>query len=384
MLPALPPMARLVANNAETTISHLALQRGINTVGRAEGNHHVIPHASVSSRHCEIVVDHGAVSVRDLGSTNGTFIDDQQVQQGALAHGQRLKCGSVEFVLDAPELVASQAGALRVSVPRSSAVPPPMEAHGHTAAEAIAAITPVLRDEPSFYRQVPRAFAYPFLRNGLILMIIGTIVFTGLDLLTRVRVGLFALVFAFIVKVITSGYFCAYMQKIIMHTAQGEDEMPDFPEFSDWWSDIILPFLLVVGTISVSFLPVIVVAYLMKDSEVAGAAILAASGFSAFYLPMALLAVAMTDNIVGVSPHVVVPSIIRVFLPYVVTFALLAMLMTFWFFGRATANRIPLALLGWKILVTVAMGFVSLYLFTVIMRILGLLFRSYRSRLGWL
>ena len=30
------------------------------------------------------------------------------------------------------------------------------------------------------------------------------------------------------------------------------------------------------------------------------------------------------------------------------------------------------------------MGFVSLYLLTVNMRVLGLLFRGYRDRLGWL
>ena len=99
-------MATLVANNGETAVSRIELQPGINTVGRAEGNHHVIPHDSVSSRHCEIVVSDGTISVRDLGSTNGTFVDDHRIQHANVAHGQCLKVGSAEFVVEAPEVPA--------------------------------------------------------------------------------------------------------------------------------------------------------------------------------------------------------------------------------------------------------------------------------------
>ena len=88
-------MATLVANNNEAAISRTHLQPGINTVGRAPGNHHVIPHHSVSSRHCEIVVGDGPIAVRDLGSTNGTFLDDRPIQEAQSVYGQRLKFGSV-------------------------------------------------------------------------------------------------------------------------------------------------------------------------------------------------------------------------------------------------------------------------------------------------
>src|SRR3954452_17075211 len=113
-------MATLVANNTETPISRIDLQEGINTVGRAEGNHHVIPHSSVSSRHGEIVVNGGTISVRDLGSTNGTFLEDKAVQLENMTHGQRLRFGAVEFVVEAPELSASPLpGPLRVNIPKS-------------------------------------------------------------------------------------------------------------------------------------------------------------------------------------------------------------------------------------------------------------------------
>src|SRR4051812_40822127 len=113
-------MATLVANNSNAPISRIDLQQGINTVGRAEGNHHVIPHGSISSRHCEIVWNDGAITVRDLGSTNGTFIEDKSVQHEHLAHGQRLRFGAVEFIVEAPELMAApRIGALRVNLSKT-------------------------------------------------------------------------------------------------------------------------------------------------------------------------------------------------------------------------------------------------------------------------
>jgi hypothetical protein len=375
-------MAALVAKNAEAPVSRIQLQPGINTVGRAEGNHHVIPHSSVSSRHCEIVVHDSTITVRDLGSTNGTFVDDEPAQKAPLRHGGRLKLGNVEFVVEAPGFAAPKPGSVRVAVPISSASG--MEEGGRTAAEIIAAISPSFDDEPNFYRQIPGTFVYPFKRNGIILLVIGTIVFTVLDFFSGFGLPGRGGIFSLLVTVFSTGYLFAYMQKIIAHTAQGDDEMPDFPDFTDWWSDIILPFLLFAGTIAVSLAPLIVVGFLMVKSETAALAFFPALALGALYLPMALLAVAVTDNFLALSPHVVVPSIVRVFVPYLVTFLLLALLVTVRMAGGTAAGMIPLQQVALKLGAILAMGFTSLYLLTVEMRLLGLLFRRYRARLGWL
>ena len=39
-------------------------------------------HAMASGHHCEIDAGEETVMVRDLGSTNGTFIDDQPISEG--------------------------------------------------------------------------------------------------------------------------------------------------------------------------------------------------------------------------------------------------------------------------------------------------------------
>lgn len=55
---------------------------------------------AVSKRHCAIQIRSNKVYVRDIGSTNGTFINDQQItQEVEVQHGDRLKVGPLEFII---------------------------------------------------------------------------------------------------------------------------------------------------------------------------------------------------------------------------------------------------------------------------------------------
>ncbi|CAG9464835.1 unnamed protein product [Pedinophyceae sp. YPF-701] len=46
------------------------------TVGRSEGNDIHIPVSTVSGQHCIILAEDGMVRIGDVGSTNGTFVND--------------------------------------------------------------------------------------------------------------------------------------------------------------------------------------------------------------------------------------------------------------------------------------------------------------------
>lgn len=70
------------------------------TVGRLEDNTMHIPDASVSSHHAEIVVNGDDIFIVDVGSTNGTFINNEKVHDGLLKPGQTLRFGSVELKID--------------------------------------------------------------------------------------------------------------------------------------------------------------------------------------------------------------------------------------------------------------------------------------------
>lgn len=49
-------------------------------VGRRSGLHLSLPGGSVSKEHAELIVDNGRLFVRDLGSTNGTYVNGSQIQ----------------------------------------------------------------------------------------------------------------------------------------------------------------------------------------------------------------------------------------------------------------------------------------------------------------
>jgi len=84
----------------------VALKSGVNRIGRNPANDICLDDGTVSSHHCEIVVLNEDVFVRDLSSTNGTFIDGQRVNEAALQPGQRLHVGSIEMALESPAHVA--------------------------------------------------------------------------------------------------------------------------------------------------------------------------------------------------------------------------------------------------------------------------------------
>ncbi len=60
------------------------LRNGKNTIGRSADNDIVIPDDSVSRRHAEIECQAGRVSIKDLGSKNGTFVNQSRLTQPKL------------------------------------------------------------------------------------------------------------------------------------------------------------------------------------------------------------------------------------------------------------------------------------------------------------
>jgi pSer/pThr/pTyr-binding forkhead associated (FHA) protein len=73
------------------------------TVGRVSDNAFEIPESSVSSHHAEILLRGSDVVVKDLDSTNGTFINGEKITEAVLKPGQTLRFGTVELRLDTGE-----------------------------------------------------------------------------------------------------------------------------------------------------------------------------------------------------------------------------------------------------------------------------------------
>jgi pSer/pThr/pTyr-binding forkhead associated (FHA) protein len=78
----------------------IELRRGQLVIGRSSGCHIVIEDNMVSRRHAELRVTDDAVTVHDLGSVNGIYVNGERVRdQLRLKDGDRLQVGQRELTL---------------------------------------------------------------------------------------------------------------------------------------------------------------------------------------------------------------------------------------------------------------------------------------------
>jgi transcriptional regulator with GAF, ATPase, and Fis domain len=80
-------------------------------LGAGPGNDHIVENPTVSSVHLEIASTERGFRLRDLGSTNGTFVDGVRVLEAFLEEGRTLTVGEVPFTF--------HVGTDRVSQPMS-------------------------------------------------------------------------------------------------------------------------------------------------------------------------------------------------------------------------------------------------------------------------
>src|SRR5438093_5603064 len=115
-------MPRLVINPRSPSPWEVQPKPGMNLLGRGFANDFKIDDPTVSSSHCQIVVANYTAVIKDLGSTNGTYINRAPVKEAVLLAGQTIHLGGVEMVYqsDAP---ASATVAETELLPRP-AIPP--------------------------------------------------------------------------------------------------------------------------------------------------------------------------------------------------------------------------------------------------------------------
>jgi EAL domain-containing protein (putative c-di-GMP-specific phosphodiesterase class I) len=87
-------------------------------VGRQPGLDLTLPSTSVSSQHAELYEDGGELRVRDLGSTNGTYVNRRRVADDELRPGDVLHFADFEFRLEATGAANRETTALlRLALP---------------------------------------------------------------------------------------------------------------------------------------------------------------------------------------------------------------------------------------------------------------------------
>lgn len=65
------------------------------TIGRNPGNNILLNNNTVSRNHAQItILDNGQLILKDLGSSNGTYINGTRINENYLKHGDRINCGN--------------------------------------------------------------------------------------------------------------------------------------------------------------------------------------------------------------------------------------------------------------------------------------------------
>jgi len=83
------------------------LKEGETTLGREEGNDIILDDDASSRQHAKVRLEEGTFVIRDLATTNGTFVNDEQIVDQPLKDGDLVRIGETVFtfkqVADSPD-----------------------------------------------------------------------------------------------------------------------------------------------------------------------------------------------------------------------------------------------------------------------------------------
>jgi len=178
-------------------------------------------------------------------------------------------------------------------------------------------------------------------------------------------------------SILLFGYFCALYYQMIQSAASGEREAPEFPETANIMEDIIWPMLQIIVVFLTSFGPLIGYSFWAGETGFdhrIGNTLLAVG---AIYFPMAMLAVVVLGYTGALSPHIVIPSILRAGWIYWIGVLMLCVL-------YSVGSIIESVISGNFIVRHIVMSIVSVYTMMTNARILGLVYRERQEELAWL
>jgi pSer/pThr/pTyr-binding forkhead associated (FHA) protein len=112
----------VVGGDVKTTEIKLKLP---STIGRGRGTTIVLPHPLVSRQHCELFEAAGQLMVKDLGSLNGTFVNNERVTESPLAPDELLTVGTVTFRAVYETAASHSAGSTLKTGPSEKTLPAP-------------------------------------------------------------------------------------------------------------------------------------------------------------------------------------------------------------------------------------------------------------------
>jgi hypothetical protein len=180
----------------------------------------------------------------------------------------------------------------------------------------------------------------------------------------------------FIISIFVSLYVTAFIPQLINASADGEKDMPGWPDTTYFSDDIVQPAFQIMMVTAANLAPALIYRYyFMESSGGVDGIYLCLFGIGLFFLPMNLLSVTLNDTMAGLNPVFVILSIAKVWKDYL----LLAVI------SLGIGGLIHLNAFVYQIhFIGIFLGnVVSLYLLLIEMRMIGLLYYHNRLSLRW-
>lgn len=109
---------RLTGRNLAFANQVFRVQRKVTLIGRGKDCSVTVIDPSVSRIHAKLTVERsGSLTIEDLKSSNGTFVNDDRIDIATLNHGDIVRFGNVEFVIETAEGSAERPAARPASAP---------------------------------------------------------------------------------------------------------------------------------------------------------------------------------------------------------------------------------------------------------------------------
>ncbi|HEX2328495.1 MAG TPA: FHA domain-containing protein [Candidatus Angelobacter sp.] len=113
-------MAKLYLKFDQSVLKEITLSQASTTIGRLPDNGVQIDNLAVSGHHARITWEKDHYEIEDLGSLNGTYINNERVGKAKLRHCDVVKIGKheIEFKGDGPAPVAAIQAKTGPSIPK--------------------------------------------------------------------------------------------------------------------------------------------------------------------------------------------------------------------------------------------------------------------------
>ncbi len=93
-------MAKLLLKFSGMVLKDISLNKPVVTIGRKMDNDVVIDNLAVSGHHAQVVEENGTFFIEDLGSTNGTFLNETKIAKQRMQPGDQIRVGKHILVFE--------------------------------------------------------------------------------------------------------------------------------------------------------------------------------------------------------------------------------------------------------------------------------------------